>query len=400
MVTHDLTVQGSDTIPNVRDHKIQKPVNKIYYPFFLSLTFVAHMAIEKITIETLLALSKTYPVLDVRSPGEYKHAHIPGAYSLPLFTDEERKVVGTAYKQQSREQAIKIALPYFGTKMVAMVEVVEQLTGLSQKDIKAGNKKTVIVHCWRGGMRSAGVAWLLDIYGFKVYTLIGGYKVFRKWVLAQFEKSYPFKVIGGYTGSGKTGLLQELKTKGETVIDLEALACHKGSAFGNLGEPAQPSQEMFENKLAIELSTVDSKQPTIWIEDESQRIGNINIPAQLYKCKQSMPVYFIDIPFKERLEHIVHGYGQFDKEHFINAIMRIKKRLGPLETKTAVNFLLEDDLHNCFAVLLKYYDKWYSKSLLQLREATKNNINRIKCPTVDASTNAQHILKTFENIPA
>lgn len=358
-----------------------------------------HMAIEKISIENFLTLHATTPVLDVRSPGEYNHAHIPGAHSLPLFTDEERKVVGTTYKQQSREQAIKIALPYFGTKMVQMVEEVEQLTGLSQKDLEAGNKKTVIVHCWRGGMRSAGVAWLLDLYGFKVYTLIGGYKVFRKWVLEQFEKTYPFKVIGGYTGSGKTELLQVLQTKGETIIDLEALACHKGSAFGNLGQPAQPTQEMFENSLALELYKAASKQQAIWIEDESQRIGNINLPVQLYKCKQSMPVYFIDIPFEERLEHIVYGYGQFNKEHFINAIMRIKKRLGPLETKTAINFLLEDDIKNCFAVLLKYYDKWYSKSLLQLRENTAN-INRTNCLTVDAAKNAQLILQSFETITA
>lgn len=356
------------------------------------------MAIEKISIEAFLTLHATIPVLDVRSPGEYNHAHIPGAYSLPLFTDEERKVVGTTYKQQSREQAIKMALPYFGTKMVQMVEAVEQLTGLSQKDLETGNKKTVIVHCWRGGMRSAGVAWLLDLYGFTVYTLAGGYKVFRKWVLGQFEKSYPFKVIGGYTGSGKTELLEVLQTKGETIIDLEALACHKGSAFGNLGQPVQPSQEMFENRLALELYKATNRQQTIWIEDESQRIGNINIPAQLYRCKQSMPVYFIDIPFEERLEHIVHGYGQFDKKHFINAIMRIKKRLGPLETKTAINFLLEDDIKNCFAVLLKYYDKWYSKSLLQLRENTANTINRINCSTVDAAKNAQLILQSFETI--
>lgn len=355
------------------------------------------MAIEKISVETFLVLHTTVPVLDVRSPGEYSHAHIPGAYSLPLFTDEERKVVGTTYKQQSREQAIKIALPYFGTKMLQMIEAVEQLTGLSQKDLEAGNKKTVIVHCWRGGMRSAGVAWLLDLYGFKVYTLTGGYKVFRKWVLEQFEKTYPVKVIGGYTGSGKTELLQVLQAKGETVIDLEALACHRGSAFGNLGQPEQPSQEMFENKLAIQLHKAAAKKQPVWIEDESQRIGNINIPLQLYRLKQSVQVYFIDIPFEERLKHIVHGYGKFEKEHFINAIMRIKKRLGPLETKTAINFLLEDDITNCFAVLLKYYDKWYTKSLLQLRADT-TYINRISCATVDAHKNAQLILNIFESI--
>lgn len=358
------------------------------------------MAIEKISVETFLALSKSYPVLDVRSPGEYNHAHIPGAHSLPLFTDQERKIVGTAYKQESREKAIKIGLRYFGTKMEHMVEAVEQLTSLPEKHINEGRKKIVLVHCWRGGMRSSGVAWLLDLYGFKVYTLSGGYKVFRKWVLGQFEKPYSFKVIGGYTGSGKTEILNTLKQLGENVIDLEAMASHKGSAFGNLGEPKQPSQEMFENKFALELSEFDIQKSAIWIEDESQRIGDINIPSQLFKCKQSQRVYFMDIPFEDRLKYVINGYGRFDKEDLAKAIVRIKKRLGALETKNAINYLLEDDIANCFAVLLKYYDKWYSKSLLQGRENMESNLVRIDCKAVDAVQNAKLILKVFENITA
>ncbi|MEI2739338.1 MAG: tRNA 2-selenouridine(34) synthase MnmH [Chitinophagaceae bacterium] len=202
------------------------------------------MAIEKIHIEQFLELAKQHPVLDVRSPGEYKHAHIPGAHSLPLFTDEERKVVGTAYKQESREQAIKLGLDFFGLKMRKMVEEVEQLSP---------DSKTVLVHCWRGGMRSAGIAWLLDLYGFKVYTLIGGYKKFRNYVLDTFKLPFQLNILGGYTGSGKTELLKALREKGEKVIDLEGIANHKGSAFGNIGMPAQPGQEMFENILATEL---------------------------------------------------------------------------------------------------------------------------------------------------
>jgi tRNA 2-selenouridine synthase len=187
------------------------------------------VAITKLTVESFLELAEKHPVLDVRSPGEYQHAHIPGAYSLPLFTDEERKVVGTSYKKESRQQAIKIGLKYFGKKMVKMVEEVEVL--VSSEQWLVHSNKTVLVHCWRGGMRSAGVAWLLDLYGFKVYTLVGGYKMYRRWVLEQFAKDYPFVVIGGYTGSGKTKLLEALKAKGESVIDFEAIACHKGSAF-------------------------------------------------------------------------------------------------------------------------------------------------------------------------
>ena len=243
------------------------------------------MPIQKLTIEEFLALAQQHPVLDVRSSGEYTHAHIPGAHNLPLFNDEERKAVGTAYKQQSRETAIKIGLDFFGVKMKAMVEEAEKIVGgwqltvgKEQKKVSStqlavgkghianGNKlpaseqrqlrtaNCVLLHCWRGGMRSAGVAWLLDLYGFKVYTLVGGYKAYRKWVLAQFEKEYNFNIIGGYTGSGKTLLLHELVKEKQTVVDLEALACHKGSAFGAFGEKEQPGQEMFENLLAQRLN--------------------------------------------------------------------------------------------------------------------------------------------------
>src|SRR6476469_5209541 len=192
------------------------------------------MAIKRIPVEEFLALAAAHPVLDVRSPGEVKHAHIPGAHALPLFTDEERKVVGTAYKQESKQKAIKLGLHFFGSKMVTMVEAVEAICKSDDKH------KTVLVHCWRGGMRSAGVAWLLDLYGFKVYTIIGGYKSFRRWCTAQFSTEYPFRIIGGYTGSGKTETLKALALQDSAVIDLEALAHHKGSAFGHLGEKPPP----------------------------------------------------------------------------------------------------------------------------------------------------------------
>ena len=278
------------------------------------------MAVTKLLIDEFIELSKLHPVFDVRSEGEYLHAHIPGAHSLPLFNNEERKIVGTAYKQESKQKAIKIGLKYFGVKMVKMVEAVEQLT-------EDTNTKTVLVHCWRGGMRSAGVAWLLDLYGFKVYTLVVVYKVYRNWVLKQFEQNYPLQIIGGYTGSGKTEVLHELGERGEQIIDLEGLAHHKGSAFGALGQPPQPTQEMFENLLATALlsnAVLLNKGQVIWLEDESQRIGEVNIPAVFFKQMRTKKVLFLDIPFDERLQYILQGYGNFSKEHLVNAVIRIK----------------------------------------------------------------------------
>lgn len=350
------------------------------------------MPVNKINIEEFLSLAATYPVLDVRSPGEYKHAHIPGAFSFPLFTDEERKVVGTAYKQQSREEAIKIGLTFFGVKMRSMVEEAEKLAEecneiIRKKSAQSGtdrNDKTVLVHCWRGGMRSGGVAWLLDLYGFNVYTLVGGYKTFRRWALAQFEQTYSFRILAGFTGSGKTALLQKLARAGENVIDLEALAHHKGSAFGNLGMPPQPSQEQFENKLALALFEASKNPSAIWLEDESQRIGDVNTPMGIWKQMRTSPVYFVDIPFDERLKHIVQEYGKHERERLVNAIIRIKKRLGGLETKEAVNALIEDRVEDCFRILLTYYDKWYSKGLHN-RENLQALLVKIPCETVEES---------------
>jgi len=344
------------------------------------------MAVEKLNIEDFLSLAATYPVLDVRSPGEYKHAHLPGAFSFPLFSDEERKIVGTTYKQQSREEAIKIGLPFFGVKMRGMVEEAENIIANWQKTNRnnSATNNCLLVHCWRGGMRSGAVAWLLDLYGFKVYTLAGGYKTFRRWVLEQFEHTYSFRILAGFTGSGKTLLLEKLRRSGENVIDLEGLAHHKGSAFGNLGMPPQPSQEQFENKLALALSAAARKNEPVWLEDESQRIGDMNIPMTVWKQMRTSPVYFVDIPFEERLKHIVAEYGKHERERLVNAVIRIKKRLGGLETKEAINALVEDRVEDCFRILLTYYDKWYSKGLHN-RERLETLLTKIPCDTVQES---------------
>jgi len=386
------------------------------------------MPVQKITIEEFLLLAKTNPVLDVRSPGEFTHAQIPNAYNLPLFNDEERAKVGTVYKQQSREEAIKIGLDFFGPNMKAVVEKVEAIVtsyglgvlGLNSlkktnSTTKKSNNKvensqlinpqpanfhpqpvtpkpaTILIHCWRGGMRSAAVAWLLDLYGFKVYTLIGGYKTYRNWALEQFVKEYNFRIIGGYTGSGKTLLLHALAKENNSIVDLEGLANHKGSALGALGNPPQPTQEMFENLLAEKLSTINHQpSTTIYLEDESQRIGNLQIPIQLWYCMRKAPVYFVDIPFEERLNYLTDEYGIHPKEKLVNAIMRIQKRLGGLETKNAINFLLENNFKESFRILLHYYDKWYTKGLYN-RENAEKLIKNIPATLVNTEQNIELI---------
>ena len=346
------------------------------------------MSVTSLSIEEFLTLASEHPVIDVRSPYEYIHAHIPGAINIPLFSDEERAVVGTIYKQESREAAIKTGLDYFGPKMRKIVEKVEMITSNTTHP----SEKTILVYCWRGGMRSGGVAWLLDLYGFKVYTLKGGYKAFRNWVLGQFNKEYHLQILGGNTGSGKTYILHELQKKGYQVIDLEGLANHKGSAFGNIGLGDQPSQEMFENMLATSLSKNAVNNNKIWLEDESQRIGHVNVPAGLWKNMSRSTLYFLDIPFEERLEFLVKEYGKLDKERLVNAIIRIKKRLGGLETKNAINFLIEDNIKESFRILLKYYDKTYAKSLNN-KANIASSLHIIPCQKVATGDNAESVLR-------
>jgi tRNA 2-selenouridine synthase len=230
---------------------------------------------------------------------------------------------------------------------------------------------------------------LLDLYGFEVYTLAGGYKVYRNWVLQQFNLPYSFRMLGGCTGTGKTHLIQLLQKQGSAAIDLEGIASHKGSAFGNLGMPPQPSQEMFENILATELHKhSQSTTPTpIWLEDESQRIGNINIPGPIFTQMRSSPLYFLEIPFEERLQQIIRDYGAFSSELIIATITRIQKRLGGLETKLAIQHMQDNQLSDCFRILLKYYDKYYRGSLQNLRPASAAAIITVPLEKVDAENN-------------
>lgn len=337
------------------------------------------MPVQRITIDSF---NYTEGILiDVRSPAEYEHAHIPGAYNLPLFSNDERRIVGTAYKKQGREDAIKLGLDFFGPRMRSMVEQIEQLIIHSRE--KSSVKPTIYIYCWRGGMRSAAVAWLLDMYGFRVQVLIGGYKSFRTQTLDSFRQPYSLNVLGGFTGSGKTELINQLKCQGLPAIDLEALAAHKGSAFGNYKMPPQPGQEMFENLLGAALLEIINKNgnTSIWVEDESQRIGDLNIPIDFWKNMRSAHVFFLEIPFEKRLAHIVTGYGDAPREKIISGIERISKRLGPQHAKQAIQLVEEGNIGEAFVILLQYYDKRYLKGLHSREEGSDQSVT-IECADV------------------
>jgi tRNA 2-selenouridine synthase len=274
-----------------------------------------------------------------------------------------------------------------------MVEEVEKLCNRIQP-----NDKKILVHCWRGGMRSAAVAWLLNLYGYEVYVLEGGYKGFRNWVLLQFEYPYQIKVLGGYTGSAKTETLQELEKFGENIIDLEGIANHKGSAFGGIGQMPQPTQEMFENILALKISEKVSQQKmqAFWVEDESQRIGNLIIPNAFWNSIRKSTLFFIDIPFEERLNFIHQSYGNLNIEALKGATIRIQKRFGPNETKITLALLDENNIKAAFDILLNYYDKHYITALYK-RENVEHLIQKIVLNEINPISNAEKVLSSQKN---
>lgn len=341
------------------------------------------MPITIIDVTTFRKLAKTHLVLDVRSPSEYAHAHIPGATSFPLFSDEERKAIGTLYKQTSREAAVFEGLKYFGHHLETRAKAAMQLIQSSP------NPHAVIVHCWRGGMRSGAMAWLLNLFGLTVYQLAGGYKAWRKDALTILEKPYAFKLLNGFTGSNKTGVIKELAKAGEAAIDLEELAGHKGSAFGNLDLIPQPSQEQFENTLAEALFYWSNLKPNvpIWVEAENQRIGLRNIPTSVFIQMKASKQHFIIIPFETRLQFIETQYGKHSTESLINAIVRIQKKLGGKDAKACIHHLLEGDIRACFEILLHYYDRLYLRHAGDWNDPNNPNIHHSQ------TTDALHNLK-------
>ncbi|PZO43694.1 MAG: tRNA 2-selenouridine(34) synthase MnmH [Shackletoniella antarctica] len=301
------------------------------------------------------------PILDVRSPGEYEHGHIPGAVSFPLFTDDERAQVGTCYKQVGREAAVELGFDIAGPKCGEFIRAAKALSP----------DRRLRVHCWRGGMRSGGMGWILELAGFTVHTLEGGYKAYRCWVRETLATPKPIVILGGMTGSGKTQILHALADLGEPVLDLEGLANHRGSSYGALLLPPQPSTEHYENLLAGQWARLpgDSQglapkeQRPIWLEAESRRVGTCRIPGELFAQMETAPTVEVVRSLDERLDLLVDIYGEADTVGLVDATERIRKRLGGDRTQTAVTHIQSGDLRTACAIILDYYDRAYRYDL-------------------------------------
>ncbi|MCF8222990.1 MAG: tRNA 2-selenouridine(34) synthase MnmH [Bacteroidales bacterium] len=332
-----------------------------------------------------LELARTLPVVDVRTPAEYLKGHIPGAVNIPLFSNDERAIVGTIYKQENQLAAIMKGLDIVGPKMTAL---------LKQGIKAAGKKKKLLVHCWRGGSRSESMAWLFSNAGIKCVLLEGGYKSYRNYILDELKKPRKLIVVGGYTGSGKTAILHEMKAMGEQATDLEALAHHKGSAFGALGQEEQPSSEHFTNLLHDELKDNDRNQ-RLFVEDESHNIGSVNIPGEFFDLMKKSVVIALMPGIRTRMPRLLKDYGVFEPEQLVQSVKKITKRLGGRNTAKAIEAIRNNDLEPAIEIVLAYYDKAYAYGLSR---RPQDNVMYIDSPSDNARENAGKIIELADNI--
>jgi tRNA 2-selenouridine synthase len=324
-----------------------------------------------------LERSKSVPVIDVRAPKEFRQGHIPGAISLPLFDDDERALVGTAYTRTGRDEAIIRGFEIVGPKL-------PEMAGKAKEYAKEGE---LLVHCWRGGMRSEAMAWLFNFSGIKASVLEGGYRAYRHFIREALLQGPPLIILGGMTGSGKTEILQHLSSLGEQVLDLEALANHKGSAFGSLGQPDQPPTEQFENDLAAQWLAFDPQKPA-WVEDESRNIGKVIIPEPLFFKMIAAPLIFMDIPFEIRVKRLSEEYGNFASGDLAELIRKIGRRMGGDQANKAIHALEQGNIIEAVSIVLYYYDNSYKYGL---SKRAKNKLYPIEVESDDLQSVANRI---------
>lgn len=307
---------------------------------------------KSLSWDDFLELRQTLPVIDVRSESEFGQGHIQNAANIPLLNDSERKIVGTTYKQAGQQQAIREGFRLVGPRLNEIIDNAEKVIA----------KKEAIVHCWRGGMRSSSFAQFIGMAGMKSLVLTGGYKTYRQKALESFQLPLKFISITGFTGSGKSEILRKLGELGEQIVDLEALASHKGSAFGAIKMPPQPTTEQFQNDLFERILELDVHKP-VWVEDESIAIGKIFLPTDFWKTMSGSPLVKVDVSINARIERLVEDYGNCDKDTFLKALENITKKLGGQNFKAAKDFVQQGDWGRAIEIILTYYDKAYLSSI-------------------------------------
>jgi tRNA 2-selenouridine synthase len=308
-----------------------------------------------ISLDEALKLDK--PIfIDMRAPSEFRDGRIPGAVNVPLFSDEERRVVGTIYKQVGSDDAKQTGLSLVSSKLPAIVNRIRTFH-------KEGH--TVVVYCWRGGMRSKSVVSVLELMGIPAYQLLGGYKSYRRYVLdslTEFNLKPKIVVLCGSTGVGKTTILNMLISKNIPVIDLEKLANHRGSAFGQVGLGRSETAQNFDALLLEELKQLND-QPYIIVECESKRIGKVYLPNVLYDAMQTGIKILAHAGVETRIGRLMDEYMDvFNNNHdqIYASLESLKNRLGAKKTQRLLDAFSANQVKEVVHTLLvDYYDPLY-----------------------------------------
>jgi len=297
-------------------------------------------------------------LIDARSPAEFAIDHIPGAINCPVLDDEERRVVGTLYKQQGAFEARRV-----GGAMVAANLARHLRERFADKP--AGWKP--LVYCWRGGLRSGSMVTWMRLVGWDAQQLAGGYKSWRRHVIDLIDAAapgLPIVVVAGATGSAKTRVLHALAAQGQQVLDLEALACHKGSLLGALPDRPQPSQTAFETQIASVLERVDPDRP-LYVEGESRRIGKLNVPVRLVDRMRDSPVAEVQAGFPARLDYLLRDYAYLGQrpDWLAGQLAMLKEMHGNETIARWQAMAASGDLRSLFAELAqRHYDPAYARS--------------------------------------
>lgn len=310
---------------------------------------------KDISVEEALRMSGV-TMVDVRSEKEYCGATIPGAINIPLLSNEERAEVGTAYKREGPDRAKRLALEIVAPKLTWMVNAYDRLV----------KGKRTILFCWRGGLRSQFAASVLASVGFSVYRITGGYKKYRQYVNAYLQKDFlPHRavVLYGLTGVGKTRVIGLLADLGIPVLDLEGLACHRGSVFGKIGLPPSPTQKMFEAQIFNILQ--DSENAGIFVvECESRRIGNLLVPPSIIKAMGNGYRVLLYAPLELRVQRIEAEYASGGSKNILElqeAVEKLWKRLGKSKVAELCELLGQYKFKEVFSYLItRYYDPLYN----------------------------------------
>lgn len=305
-----------------------------------------------LSITDFLHLRQHLPIVDVRSEAEFEVGHVRGAANIPLLNNEERVKVGTTYKHSGQREAIMEGFRMVGPRLPEIINETER--------VSRGNE--LLVHCWRGGMRSNNFCQFVNMAGIKAQSLTGGYKAYRNVAQEAFKKPLQIILLAGCTGSGKSDVLRSLASQGEQILDLEQLANHKGSAFGGLLMPPQPTTEQFQNELFEEILKLDLSR-RVWVEDESLAIGKIFLPSDFWQRMSQSPLVQMDVSKEVRIQRLVNEYGAADRAEFLQIMGKIVKKLGGQHFNSAKEKLAQNDMVAVMDILLTYYDKAYLESI-------------------------------------